>query len=161
MCSLFGLSWICTIYTLTWTLTSLQLIISTIPTTSSKTRPNFLQLSAEKVTWYKKEKSKQNVTYFCASNFFGRKKPSQTNKKNLSLCEAGAVLHPYLQWWSWSFLLSAECCCCTWRHRPPVWALSHWSQGPEHLHGSPINYIEKPTEIEKLEAGKKQTLIYP
>lgn len=31
---------------LTWTLTSLQLITSTIPTTSSNTRPNFLQLSA-------------------------------------------------------------------------------------------------------------------
>lgn len=32
---------------LTWTLTSLLLIISTMPTTSSKTRPSFLQLSAE------------------------------------------------------------------------------------------------------------------
>lgn len=38
---------------LTWTLTSLQLITSTIPTTSSKTRPIFLQLSAKKVTFKK------------------------------------------------------------------------------------------------------------
>lgn len=76
----------------------------------------------------------------------------------MCLSEAGSMLHTYLKWWSWFFPLSAECCCCTWRHKPPVWARFHWSQGPEHLHGSPVNYIEKPIEIEKMEAEKNNLL---
>ena len=61
--------------------------------------------------------------------FFGSTKPP---------CKA--VRGSYRWWWNWFFPLLAECCCCTWRHKPPVWALCHWSQGPELPPGFPVNY---------------------
>lgn len=105
----------------TWTLTSLQLITSIMPTTSSKTRPSFLQLSARKESY----KQMPFVDLFICSR-------------------AGTWVCPYLKWWSLSCPWSAGCCCYTWRRRPPAWALCHWSPCPGHPLGSPIcHYTEE------------------
>lgn len=121
----------------TWTLTSLQLMISTIPTTSSNTRPVFLQLSDRERNKHVFRRTETGTwTLFKKQCLHLKGEFSRMLTSNSWICS-------YLRWWSWFCPWPAACFCCTWRHKPLASAQCRWSPGPVHLRGSPAGGGDK------------------